>query len=485
MNSTILNQLGQRHLADFTANVVERRHDHYARCVVNNHVDAAEEPGDARRDEVGDDRLDPAGGVDPPEVTGRCHRLGEPGRDVGLGEYPFPVWVRLVVAADRTVVYGEIMPCTPATYWAYNCSDAKILNNAYAHDVMPWQDQMSNMFTNLLFAQKSALIKVLSLDLDMVNDPELVKQIREIVSGESIYTKPLLLEYKGVQAAEMGLDPRRVVSISETTALADPTLYFRSIIQVLSLAERMLGTSANESAQSEPREISATESSTIAQSVNTGIAFMSVGIDEGIAAKKRQIYEALMACGQTRVVVPVANRYTSDTVRAAGFEPYTDKQEGAGLDENYAGNEPRRLTVTGEKRALEFDYNFSTRDGSERPSDPKAADILVRLLQPLAQMPGLLQSMGKKELYDFMNAIVRLSGAGVDVKFEVKDGEADQMPAGDLVTDNKDQLEGVISQILNAVEQDRADIAQLKQAVGMPEAAPAAAQGAPPGRPQP
>ena len=57
---------------------------------VNDHVDAAEEPGDARRDEVGDDRLDPAGGVDPLEVTGRCHRLGEPGCDVGLVEEHLP-----------------------------------------------------------------------------------------------------------------------------------------------------------------------------------------------------------------------------------------------------------------------------------------------------------------------------------------------------------------------------------------------------------
>lgn len=393
-------------------------------------------------------------------------------RDVGLGDYPFPVWVRLVVAADRTVVFGEIMPCAPATYWAYNCSDSKVLNNAYAHDVMPWQDQMSNMFTNLLFAQKAGLIKVMSMDLDLINDPELVKQIREIASGESIYTKPLLVEYKGVQAAEMGLDPRRVIAINETTALADPTLYFRSILQVLSLAERMLGTSANESAQSEPREVSATESSTIAQSVNTGIGFMSAGIDEAISAKKRQVYEALIACGHSRIVVPVANRYTNSTIKAAGFEPMTEEQEGEGMSENYSATEPRRVTVMGEKQALMFDYNFSARDGSERPTDPKAAEVLVRLLQPLVQMPGLVQAMGKTGMYDFMNSIIRLSGAGVDVKFETQDGEGDEMPSGDAVTDNKAALEDTISKLIGAIEQDRAEIAAIKQSLGMQQAAP-------------
>lgn len=401
-------------------------------------------------------------------------------RDVGLGDYPFPVWVRLVIAADRTVVFGEIMPCVPATYMGYNCADGKVLNNSFAHDAMPWQDQMSNMFTNLLLAQKHALIKVLSLDLDLVKDPELIKKIREIVKGESIYTKPLMIEYQGVQAAEMGLDPRRVLSLAEATPLGDPTLYFRSILQVLSLAERMLGTSANESAQSEPREVSATESSTIAQSVNTNIALMGNGVDEHLAAKKRQIYEAFMAAGQTRVVVPVANRYTPDTIRAAGFEPYSESDEGEGMIENYAGDEPRRLTVTGEKQALVFDYNFSARDGAERPSDPKAAEVLVRLLQPLAQIPGLMQAMGKKGLYDFINSIIRLSGAGVDVRFETQDGQTDEMPTGDPATDNKEELNEVVSKILALIQQNKADIASLQQALNLPPAAaPAAPSPAP------
>lgn len=402
-------------------------------------------------------------------------------RDVGLGKYPFPVWVRLVVAADDTVVYGEIMPCTPATVWMYNCADGKILNNGFSHECFPWQDQMSNMLTNLLFAQRAALIKLLALDIDMIGDAEIVKEIRSIMKGEQIYTRPLLIEYKGVQAQEMGMDPRRVLTLSETQALSDPTVYVRALMQVLSLAERILGTSANESSQSEPREVSATESSNIASAVNTNIAFMAQGVDEGVAAKKRQLYEAFMACGDTRVVVPVANRYTEATIKAAGFEPYSEEEEGAGLSENYAGDQPQRLTIMGEKSALEFGYMFGARDGSERPIDPKAAEVLVQLLQPLAQMPGVLQAMGKETLYKFLNAIIRMSGAGIDVQFELKDGEGDGVATGDPVADSKNAVEQAISQILQAVEQNRMSIAQLQQAVGqrvqaMPSGIPQPAQ---------
>jgi hypothetical protein len=80
--------------------------------------------------------------------------------------------------------------------------------------------------------------------------------------------------------------------------------------------------------------------------------------------------------------------------------------------------------------------------------------------------------MGKTGMYDFMNSIIRLSGAGVDVKFETQDGEGDDMPSGDAVTDNKAELEQTISKLIGAIEQDRAEIAAIKQAMGMQEAAP-------------
>lgn len=408
-------------------------------------------------------------------------------RDVGIGDYPFPVWVRLAVASDRTVVYGEIMPCTPATYMGYNCSDGKILNNAFAHEAMPFQDQMSNMFTNLLLAQKSALIKILTLDLDLVQDPELIKKIREIVSGESLYTQPIMIEYKGTAAAEMGMDPRRVVAAVETTALADPTLYFKSILQVLNLAERMLGTSANESAQSEPREVSATESTNIAGAVNTNIAFMGQGVDESVQAKKRQLYEAFMACGQSRVRVPVVGRYTAHTIKAANFEPVKEKDESEPIFENYAGSNPRQFTITGEKTALVYDYNFASRDGSERASNTKSAEVLMQMLQPLSQMPGVLQDLGKQQLYDLLNAIVRMSGAGVDVQFDVQDGEGDRVSTGDPVADSQKAVESAIEQILSAIEQDRKQIQAIKQTLGMapatPPTAPGPAMAPPPGAP--
>lgn len=336
-------------------------------------------------------------------------------KDVGLGDYPHPVWVRLVVAADKTVVYGEFLPFTPAIYYGYNSNDGKVLNMSFAHDAMAFQDQTSNILTSFLLAQKAALIKIISLDIDQISDPDHVKLIRSIVAGESLYTAPLLIEHKGVQSAEMGQDKRRIVEINETQALLDPARYISTILQLIGMAERLLGISSNEQGQSEQREISATENANIAVTTSTSLAFMGQGVDEALAAKKRLLYEGLMARGEAVVRVPVAGRYTAATVKEAGFELV----EGSVLAPAGVAS---RVTVKGDKSALEYDYSFSNRDGSERPSNVKSAEVMTLLFQQFAQIPGVLDSMGKDGLYDFLNAVLRLSGAPVDINFKVDDG---------------------------------------------------------------
>jgi hypothetical protein len=391
-------------------------------------------------------------------------------KEVGFGTYDRPVWVRYVVAADYTVLFAEIVPYTPATVFQYNCHDGKLLNNSFGHEVAPFGDLVNNMLANLLLVQKTSMIRVITADVDLLGGingelAENVKKLREQVKGEGLYAHPLYLEVKGSQAQEMGQDPRRAVTITEAQAIQSVQSYFDSLFKILSLAERMLGTSANESAQSEPRQISATESQTISNTVGLAVGFASQGVDEAVAAKKKLLYEAMLAFADNKVFVPVVNRYQSKTIRAAGFDIVNEDQEGEGVIENYVDDRPRRYTVTGDKTNLVYEYTFTSRDGAERPSNPKAAEVLVQLVAQLAQMPGVLQDMGKEQLHNLLNAIVRLSGVGVDMKFEAGDGEGDQINTGDPTADSKDQVNAAIAQITDAIQQDRQKMAELEMLV--------------------
>lgn len=233
-------------------------------------------------------------------------------------------------------------------------------------------------------------------------------------------------------------------------------------MQVISLAERSLGIAVNETGQSEQREISATENANIANTTNTTLNFMGLGMDEALDAKKRIVANSLLSLGSSKIQVPVANRYLKSTIEAAGFTFVEEKD-----DQQIATNlkDPKRFTVVGTKDLLDYEYTYTSRDGSERASNAKSAEVLVQLLAQLVNIPGLLQDLGKEKLYGFLNEVVRLSGAGVDLRFEIKDGEGEQVPTGDAVTDNKADMDAAINQIASVLEQDRAVIQQIAVAI--------------------
>ncbi len=395
-------------------------------------------------------------------------------RDNGFGDYPFPVWVRFVVAGANTVIFAEILPSTPAFYFGYNENDNRHINTAFAHEIMPWQDQASNLLTQLLYTQKSGLIKLLSLNTDLMTEDQL-KAFRAIIDGDDYYSKPIVIEYSGVkQASELGLAATNMLNIEETDNQDDVTLFFSSLLRIIELAERVLNFSPQELGQPAPREISATESSMIENTTNSIYDFLGIGLNEGLAALKKCLYEGLIARGSEEVYVPAANRYSADTVKNAGFE---FRNEDAGDEENTNIADTRRLNLLGDKQSLVYEYIFSGRATSDRPSSARTAEVMVQLLAQLVQIPGLLQDMGKTQLHKMLNAIVRASGIGIDVMFEMSEGDSDTLPDPNQVAD-RDQIKDAFTQIaerIGATEQQVKALTDLiQQSAG--QSAPAGAE---------
>lgn len=366
----------------------------------------------------------------------------------------------------------------PAIYWGYNEDDARQVNTAFAHEIMPWQDQVSNLLTQLLVTQKTGLIKIIAANIDVMT-PEMLAEFRKIVKGESYATGPTLFEYKGDMFDAVGLKAEEVLKLVEASTVQDVTTFFRSIVQLLQLAERVLNVSAQELGQSAPREITASEVMEISNTTNTMMSFVGLGVDEALAAKKRLLYEAFISLGKDKIFVPVVNRYMDETVKAAGFAVVTEAEEGEGVQTNLAN---RGLTLTGSKTALVYDYNFTSRDGQERAVNAKSAEVLVQLLGQMLNIPNFVQDLGKEKLYQFLNHIVRVSGAGVDLVFERQDSESATIPSEDDATNNKNAIQDVMRQIIEAVEKDRARIAQIEAALtGQPPPPPEGAAPATPG----
>jgi len=372
----------------------------------------------------------------------------------GVGEYPFPVWVRFVVAGDDTVIFAEFMPSRPAAYCGFNENDSRLVNISLAHELMPFQDQLTNLFSQLLMTLKADNFKVMVVDVDYLSEEQL-KSFRKQATGTNYYSKTHVIEVSRKRLQEMGLDAAEVVKLVETRPGEATNLIFKSILQLLSMVERLMILSPNEQGQPSPREISATETVEISNSTTSVYNFISDSIDEFRSAKKRIVYESFMCCGSKDVRVPVLNRYTSKAIKAAGFIVSDGELD---VVQDYDARSPKRHTLSGWKGNLLHDYIFTSRDGAERTINSQAATTLVQLVSSLLVQPNIMEALGKEKFYEIINEIFRLSGTGVDLNLELKDGEND----GFGVSQDA-QVMQIIEQLVQQVQQSAQDTEQMKQ----------------------
>jgi hypothetical protein len=268
---------------------------------------------------------------------------------------------------------------------------------------------------------------------------------------------------------ELGIDTNadNIFKVVRSSPNSNIQTIFNAIVQVMSMAERLLALSPQEQGQPSPRETSATEIQVIANTTESVYGFISDAIDEGRAAAKRICYESLIACGSNQIYLPVLNRYPASVVEAAGFSV-------AEAGDMFDSQLERRYTVIGEKHHLIHDYVFNSRDGSERSSNMAAANILTQML-PILQNPQMLQALTKEKYYEILNAIFRNSGAGVDLNLQLQPGEDNSlMPAEqqDVVKSgqqNNKEMGAMMQELIQVVQQNAEEIEAMKG--GQPEEA--------------
>lgn len=380
--------------------------------------------------------------------------------DYGIGTYPYPIWIRLVVAGDSTVVYAEPLYSKPAAVLSINENDSRKLNASFAHDVMWAQDMMSNLISQMMVAVQGELLKIIAINKDIVDDND-YKEIKKILEGREFAAKGPIVIPVSLQkmVGEMDLKLDALFKIGETQQAQSVETIIRAMAQLMNLLERLASMSPAEQGQPAPREISATEVTEMASTTQNVYAFISDGIDEYRAAKKRILYETMVSAMRDKKQVPVLGRYSKKTIKKAGFTVVGD------ADDVAMSERPMTVNVIGDSSALAHDYIFTTRDGSERPVNTQAANTLVQLLQAVLQVPEVREKIGREKIYEMFNEVFRLSGTGTDLNLEVQEGDSagfgeDQIAAmGQLL----EQLKVALQEIATATQQNAAAIGEQEQ----------------------
>lgn len=338
-----------------------------------------------------------------------------------IGDYPYPVWLRLTIANDTTIVHAEFLPSLPACYGGINEHDDRLVNPSFAVELLPYQDAGTNILNHLLLHMRASLYQLWAIDTDSV-DEKVKEALKKAASGSNYFQEPQMLFYSASKLRELGITVDQAIKVIKADLKAEINAAFSQLLQLLSVCDRLMVMSQNEIGQAAPREISAREVTEIASTTDTVYSFIGNGVDELRNAMKRVCYESLVVQSSAEMVVPVTGSYTTKTIEAAGLKVLSEDEE----DDD--GELPRPRTVVGTARALEYEYLFSSRDGAERASNPQAAQILVQLAQMVVASPALAEKLGLERIFDLYNEIFRLSGAAYDLKMELKEGEDSKLP---------------------------------------------------------
>lgn len=339
-----------------------------------------------------------------------------------MGGYPQPVWIHLVVANASTVIAAEIMPDCPGFVFSYNESSQRTTNLSMAAEIMSFQDQLTNLFTQLLETTKRDLFNVCILNLDAFPAEDdaskaALAEIRKAMRDENFFAKTTILEASLMKMKELGVDLDKVFTIVGHPPNRALTEIVQAISQTIMMAERVMALSPQEQAQLSPRETSATEVQVIAGTTENIYQFISDAIDDGRAAIKRYLYNAVMSLGSDQIKLPVVSRYKRSVVDSLEL---TMAEDDSSTDE-LPGLTSSRFTVVGTKKALASEYIFTSRDGADRASNIQSAQTLVQLVGILMQ-PGAAQMITREQFSTVLNTILRQSGAGVDIVIEPPPG---------------------------------------------------------------
>ena len=392
----------------------------------------------------------------------------------GIGDYDQDVWMRLTVAGDCTVIGGEFMPSLPGAYGGINCNDNRIANQSMGMALLSYQDQASNIVSHMIRQIRTSLFQLWLIDKDSL-DENIRQEIQKNGKDWNWWIDPQLLFYSASKLKEMGItDPRASFAVVQANVQNVVDAGLKSLGQLLNLADRLLILSPNELGQPNPREVSAGEVQEISTSVQSVYSFINQAPREQTAAMKRIVFESLVVCGTRNFRVPIEGRYSLDVIKKAGFKVDEDLLEKSDVQPRFV---PEKTPVMGDLKLLVYDYYFDSRDGAERVLNTQGATVMMQTLQALLKLPGIPQAMGLKDIYEFVNTIIRMSGAPTTFQLKIPEGKDADVPLGE--EQQVKALEGALQQLGGRMARMEAMFQAIARGAPPPPGVP------PPGAPPP
>jgi len=327
-------------------------------------------------------------------------------KDVGLGDYKYPVWGRFVFAGDGTVIWASPLPACPVIPYTEIYDTGRHTQASFALELAPFQDAASNQLTQAILSAKQNLTSAVWVDQNLIT-PEIRKALEN--PGESFYRsrKFIPVDIRKVTAQQLDLE-KAVVPVSFPYINVQDCISLLNVL--LNILERVSQVSAQEVGASATHEQTAEEQRQIAAGSSNRLALSSVSVDEATDAWKRQVYRYLMAYGDEDLFlqVPSLNPRTREAIEKMGFtvdEEVIDEVSGR-----------KALAVRGKKSALQIETFAASRDGLDRTNTTAIAGAMSQIVMAIAGNQVMIEAIGPMQLVDLMNQVLSMMGLPRDFK---------------------------------------------------------------------
>lgn len=351
----------------------------------------------------------------------------------GLGNYKYPIWARFTLAGDDTVIWAAPCGYTPGWFMGYDYDQNSARTPSLALDLIPYQDQIGNILSQMILTSKQNLDDTNFYDTNAI-DPKDIKLIENL--GEQRYRGRNFIPYNSMKTRMGQYTQKDAIfpiqtqqrSISELQALI-PT--------VLSIMERLLGVAAQEAGAQASHQQSKAEVSSVVGAGKGRRMLTSSSVDSGEDAWKRQLHAAYTNYGDGGVTAQVSS----------DIDDLDKHLEEIGLKAVGEGDDKK--LVKGRKTALRLEGFAASNQGPAPANEKEIAQALLQGVQTIVGQEDLHQEVGSKQLLKLIEQAVIMAGGPKD--FRLTQQKKDQN--GQIPPAVQQALQQVMQTIMQAVEE--------------------------------
>lgn len=325
-------------------------------------------------------------------------------KDCGLYDYDKPVWHLFMYAGSGTMIGCIPFAYTPGAVNVYDHDPNRAVNTSLAHELVPFQDQISNLITQYLLSVQQNLASVVFYNTEQV-DVKHIEQLKNLGEKSLRATQFIPFEKKKFdhQGNEVGGAFYPVALPKQNTQEL-----VAGINTMVSAMERMLGFSPQEVGAAASHEQSATEVAVIDTGTSTRIGLTGSFMDDGRSARQKAAYDAWTEYGSREV-----------DVELSGITPAMLKAlEKMGFKVEVVP-ESKMLRITGSRALADIDSFIMARPANDRFPDGKVAIAMLQALQMMMGNPQAVEKFGIDFLIEKFNQILEYAGVPGDWRFDL------------------------------------------------------------------